>query len=78
MTSLVQMARTSALQKLGKKVRQYRKEAGLSQEQLGNQSGLGRSYISSLERGVERNPSLRTIERIAKVLKVKVSDITDF
>lgn len=71
------MARTSALQKLGKNVRQYRIDTGLSQEELGNLSGLGRSYISSLERGVERNPSLKTIERIAKSLKVKISDLTN-
>lgn len=71
------MARLSALQKLGKKVRQYRLEAGLSQEALGNLTELGRSYISGVERGV-RNPSLRSIERIAKILKVKVADLTQY
>jgi len=70
------MARTSAKQKLGKNVRRYRKEAQLSQEQLGNLSGLGRSYISGVERA-ERNPSLESLERIAKVLKTKVSNLTD-
>jgi transcriptional regulator with XRE-family HTH domain len=69
------MARTSVLQKLGKQVQQLRKEAGLSQETLGNMTELGRSYISGVERGV-RNPSVRSLEKIAKVLKVKVSDLT--
>lgn len=71
------MARTSAQQKLGKKLREYRNEAELSQEKLGFMTGLDRTYISGIERGV-RNPSLRNIEKLAKALKVKVSDLTNF
>jgi transcriptional regulator with XRE-family HTH domain len=71
------MARTSTRQKLAKGVKHYRKEAGLSQEKLGFNSGLGRSYISGVER-CERNPSLESLEKIAKALKVKVSDLTNF
>ena len=69
------MARTSVLQKLGKNVQHYRKEAGLTQEQLGIATGLDRGYISGVERAV-RNPSIKSLEKIAKVLKVKVSDLT--
>lgn len=69
------MARTNVQQKLGKKVRQLRKDAGLSQEKLGELTGLDRTYISGIERGI-RNPSLRNIEKIAKALKAKVSTIT--
>lgn len=71
------MARTSAQQKLGKKLREVRTEAGLSQERLGEITGLDRTYISGIERGV-RNPSLRNIEKLAKALKVSVSDLTNF
>lgn len=56
-------------------MQQYRKEAGLTQEQLGNATGLDRGYISGVERAV-RNPSIKSLEKIAKVLKVKVSDLT--
>ena len=69
------MARISVQQKLGKKVRQLRNDNGLSQEKLGELTGLDRTYISGIERGV-RNPSLRNIEKIAKALKVKVSSLT--
>lgn len=69
------MARTSVLQKLGKNVQTYRKQAGLTQEQLGIETGLDRGYISGVERAV-RNPSIKSLEKIAKVLKVKVSDLT--
>jgi transcriptional regulator with XRE-family HTH domain len=69
------MTRTNIQQKLGKRVRQLRVEASLSQEKLGELTGLDRTYISGIERGV-RNPSLRNIEKLAKALKVKVADIT--
>ncbi len=71
------MARTTAQQKLGKKLRELRTEAGLSQERLGEITGLDRTYISGIERGV-RNPSLRNIEKLAKALKVSVSELTSF
>lgn len=71
------MGNTSAQQKLGKRVQLLRKEAGLTQEGLEDITGLHRSYISDIERGV-RNPSLKNISRLAKALKVKVSDLTDF
>ena len=71
------MARTSAQQKLGKQVRQHRKEAGYTQEKLEELTGLDRSYISGVERGT-RNPSIKNITKLAKALKIKVSDLTDF
>lgn len=71
------MARTSAQQKLGKKVRELRLGFELSQEKLGEMTGLDRTYISGIERGV-RNPSFRNIEKLAKALKVAIRDLTDF
>jgi transcriptional regulator with XRE-family HTH domain len=71
------MARTNAQQKLGKKIKQLRLDAELSQERLGEMTGLDRTYISGIERGV-RNPSLKNIEKLAKSLNVKVSDLIEF
>lgn len=71
------MARTNAQQKLGKKIRELRHEAGLSQEKLGEITGLDRTYISGIERGV-RNPSIRNIEKLAKALKARMSDLVNF
>jgi len=68
------MARLSVQQKLGKKIKEYRVRLDVTQEKLGETTGLDRTYISGVERGV-RNPSLRNIEKIAKALKVKVSDL---
>ena len=69
------MARTSINQKLGKNLKRIRKEKGVTQEKLEELSGLDRGYISGVERGV-RNPSIKNIEKLAKALKVSVSDLT--
>ncbi len=69
------MGRTSSKQKIGKQLHDLRKSQGLSQEQLGFTAKVDRSYISEIENGL-RNPSLLTLEKLAKALKVKLSDLT--
>ncbi len=54
---------------VGKNVRKLRVERGFSQEQLAFETGLHRTYVSGVERGV-RNPTLLVIDRLAKTLKV--------
>lgn len=71
------MARTNAQQKLGKQVRLLRLSMKLTQESLAEITGLDRTYISGIERGV-RNPSLRNLEKLAKAFKIKLSALTDF
>jgi len=56
----------------GERLRQLRLKANLSQEQLAAQSGLHRTYVSSVERG-ERNPSLLNIVKLAHSLAVAPS-----
>lgn len=58
----------------GKVLRELREKRGLSQEELGFESGYHRTYISLLERGL-KNPSLKTIIKISKVLSVKPSEL---
>jgi transcriptional regulator with XRE-family HTH domain len=58
-------------QRFGKAIRRRRRELDLSQEQLAEQAGLHRTYISNLERG-ELNPSLETIEKLANALNISI------
>lgn len=53
-------------------MRKVRVTAGMSQEELGEQAELHRTYIGDIERG-ERNVSLLNMEKIASALKVKLS-----
>lgn len=55
---------------IAKNMRKLRAEQGLSQEALAFDSGLNRTYLSSVERS-ERNISVDNIARIAKALGVE-------
>lgn len=58
----------------GRVLQETRKQRGLSQEQLGFESGYHRTYISFLERG-RKSPSLSTILDLAETLRVPASDM---
>ena len=58
----------------GLSLQDLRKACGLSQEELGFESGYHRTYISQLERG-RKNPSLRTIFQLAAALKTAPSEM---
>jgi transcriptional regulator with XRE-family HTH domain len=64
------------LKQFGDRVRKLRVKNNWSQEELAKRAGLHRTYIGSIERS-ERNVSLINIERIAKALKVKISDLVE-
>ena len=59
---------------VGGKVRRLREKNGLSQEQLGFESGLHRNYIGGVERG-ERNIGIVNIGKLAKALGVRPRDL---
>ncbi|OHB75234.1 MAG: hypothetical protein A2W31_11590 [Planctomycetes bacterium RBG_16_64_10] len=54
------------------KIRDCRKAAGLTQQQLEEKTGLPQSHISRLENG-EHSPSHATLEKIAKALNMPVT-----
>jgi transcriptional regulator with XRE-family HTH domain len=56
----------------GVRVRELRRARGLTQQVLADRAGLYHTTISELERGVTI-PSIATLDKIAKVLKVDVS-----
>lgn len=64
--------RIESLKALGQLVRERRQQAGASQEELAVLSGLDRTYISGVERGV-RNPSLTALLKIAAGLGLSLS-----
>ena len=49
----------------------YRKQKGLTQEQLAELSGVSTDYISELERG-KKVPSIKRLDYIAKALDIEI------
>ncbi len=60
--------------RLGRKIRQLRKEKGWRQIDLAQHSGVHEVHISDLERGV-REICLRNLVALAKGLGVSVADL---
>lgn len=54
---------------VGRNAARLRQEAGLTQEQLAERSGLSQQYLSGLERG-RRNPTVVTLYELAQALGV--------
>lgn len=55
---------------LGRNVRRYRDEKGLSQEALAFDADLHRTYVSGVERG-KRNPTVLIVAKLADALGVE-------
>ena len=62
---------------LGKRIKELRKEAGLTQEKLAELIGIETTSLSGIESG-RHFPSLSTVEKIAKSLNVEMKALFDF
>ena len=58
----------------GKKLRDARNNAGLSQEELAHRAGYNRNYVGNIENAVS-SPSLHTMWRMAKGLGIPLSEL---
>ncbi len=61
---------------IGKKVAKYRKQKGLSQEELANEVGISYSYITQIEApNVIKKMSLEVLFDIADVLEIDIKEL---
>jgi len=70
------VASLDAARHFGENLVRCRKQAGLSQEQLGERANLHRTAIGLLERGA-RMPRIDTLVKLAAALEVPPSDLLD-
>jgi transcriptional regulator with XRE-family HTH domain len=54
---------------VGRNVRKFRLQRGMTQEQLGFEAEIDLTYVGGVERG-QRNPSLMVMARIADALSM--------
>ena len=64
------------IQKMALRLKRLRKERGLSQEALAAKAGISRVHLARLETA-RQDPTLGTIEKLAKALRVKVRELID-
>lgn len=59
---------------IGERLRNYRLQAGLSQDQLAERAGMHPTYIGQVERG-EKNATLVSVEKIANALNLPLQKL---
>lgn len=57
---------------IGERVKKLRQERKMSLSELAEQAGVAKSYLSSLERNLQTNPSIQFLEKIAAVLNIPI------
>ena len=62
---------------LGQKIRQLRKEKGLSLNKLAESAGVSAAYLSQLENDVSKQPSAEILLKIATALGTTIADLLD-
>jgi transcriptional regulator with XRE-family HTH domain len=60
---------------IGKMLKERREGLGLTREQLAKKAKVTTAYVSMLEAGKRKNPSLPVLRRLAKELGVPVTEL---
>ena len=58
-------------------IRRLRKTKGLNQEELARKARVSQPYLSQLEAGTYKNPSIEVVQRLAKALGVPVTALLE-
>ena len=60
---------------IGKNIKRFRQDKGLSQDKLSKLADLSLNTVVKIELDDSPNPSIETVQRIAKALEVSVDDL---
>ncbi|KGX89120.1 helix-turn-helix domain-containing protein [Pontibacillus litoralis] len=60
---------------IGEQIKSLRQERKLSLTELADRAGVAKSYLSSIERNLQQNPSIQFLEKISSVLHVSVEQL---
>lgn len=61
--------------KIGKNLKKIRQEKNISQDRLSKLADLSLNTVVTVESGVNPNPTIETLTKIANALDVKVDDL---
>ncbi|MCA1055138.1 helix-turn-helix domain-containing protein [Rossellomorea aquimaris] len=63
---------------VGDVLKHYRDVRGITINELSHLAGISKSYISSIERGIQKNPSIRVLQKLADTLEISLSQLLEF
>jgi transcriptional regulator with XRE-family HTH domain len=66
---------SKAIPTVAKNIKRYRQEKGLSQDKLSRLADVAHATIIKIESGGIQSPTIDTVQKIAKALKVNVEDL---
>jgi len=60
---------------LAKRVKEYRRQKGLTQQKLAEKTGLSFNTITKIEQGIGDSPTLKTLVKLADALGVSIDEL---
>jgi transcriptional regulator with XRE-family HTH domain len=62
---------------LADNIKKFRKQLNLSQEELARKAGITYSTLIKLESGVNKNPTVKTLQQLAGALGVSIDQLLE-
>ena len=62
---------------VGARIRTYRRKKHFTLSDLSASTGISKSYLSNIERGIQKNPSLKVLSLIAESLDINLDDLLE-
>ncbi|PIR67612.1 hypothetical protein COS74_01285 [bacterium CG06_land_8_20_14_3_00_33_50] len=69
------MSNNNSKSMIGKNLKKIRQEKGISQDRLSKLADLSLNTVVTVESGLNPNPTIETLTKIAQALDVKVDDL---
>jgi len=69
------MSNNNSKSTIGKNLKKVRQEKGISQDRLSKLADLSLNTVVTVESGLNPNPTIETLTKIAQALDVKVDDL---
>ncbi|WP_445489879.1 helix-turn-helix domain-containing protein [Niallia sp. 03133] len=62
---------------VGTRIKSLRLKRGYSINELSERAGVSKSYLSYIERGIQKNPSLQILSKLAKTLDTNLEELLE-
>jgi transcriptional regulator with XRE-family HTH domain len=60
---------------LAKRVKEYRKQKGWTQQKLAQETGLSFNTITKIEQGIGDSPTLKTLLKLSEALEIGLDEL---